>query len=47
MHIRYKHGDRNMEQSELIRLAEEAIDEHFTNIGELVDGIVDKIIDQY
>lgn len=36
-----------MERSELINLAEEAIDEHFTDIGDLVDVIVEKIICQY
>ncbi len=36
-----------MEQSELERLAGEAIDEYFMDIDNVVDGIVDKIIDKY
>lgn len=36
-----------MRQSELIILAEEAIDEFFTDIGDVVDGIVGNIIDKY
>lgn len=36
-----------MKQSELIILAEEAIDEFFTNIGDMVDGIVENIIEKY
>lgn len=36
-----------MKQSELIILAEEAIDEYFTDIGDVVDSIVKDIIDKY
>ncbi len=36
-----------MEESELIRLAEEAIDEYFADIDDLVDGIIETIIDKY
>jgi len=36
-----------MKQSELIILAEEAIDEFFTDIGDVVDGIVGNIIEKY
>ena len=36
-----------MEQSELITLAEEAIDEFFTDIDSVVDSIVENIIDKY
>lgn len=36
-----------MEESEIIRLAGEAIDEYFMNIDNVVCDIVDKIIDKY
>ena len=36
-----------MKQSELIILAEEAIDEYFTDIDDVVDSIVKNIIDKY
>lgn len=36
-----------MEQNELIILAEEAIDEFFTDIDDVVDSIVKNIIDKY
>lgn len=40
-------GDVKMEESEIIRLAGEAIDEYFMNIDNVVCDIVDKIIDKY
>lgn len=36
-----------MEQSELVILAEEAIDEYFMNIDNMVDGIINNIIEAY
>ena len=36
-----------MEKDELIELAEEAIDEYFSVIGDVVDKMVESIIDKY
>ena len=36
-----------MEKDELVELAEEAIDEYFSAIGDVVDKIVESIIDKY
>lgn len=36
-----------MEQSEIIRLAEEAIDDYFMGIDSVVGGIVNNIIETY
>ena len=36
-----------MEKDEIIVLAEEAIDEYFTDIGDTVNKIVESIIDKY